>query len=169
MYERVSIVSAPVTIKLKDYKPTIFVIDSVSLKVEIFDDHSKVTNTMKMKQRDNNSGALVLHGENQTLLSVSIDGNELTSDEYKLSDELLTIEKPGSDFEIEIVSKNDPSKNNSFMASTCLKEIISPNARPKGSAELHIIMTDQIACLSSQLELKLTKPNFLSSFKRQYH
>jgi aminopeptidase N len=109
-------VSPPKTIKLSEYQKTPYIIETVQLKFEIFHDHAKVINTLKMKQRPGRTGeALCLNGENQQLLSVSIDGNLLSKDEYALTDESLTIENPGQDFELVICSTHKPKDNTSFM------------------------------------------------------
>jgi aminopeptidase N len=109
-------VSPPKTIKLSDYSKTPYMIETVHLNVEIFSDHVRVINSLKMKQRPGRNGeALYLNGENQQLLSLTLDGNLLSEDEYELTDESLSIESPGQDFELVICSSHKPKENTSFM------------------------------------------------------
>ena len=84
----------PKTIFLKDYKPSAFLIDSISLSVDIFDDKTIVKSSMNIFRSKENSAqgsSLELNGENITLKSVKINGTPLKNDDYQLSSDKLVI------------------------------------------------------------------------------
>ena len=105
--------ATPKKIKLSEYQPTPYTVESVHLTVAIFEEKAQVTSKLKMKQV--REEPLVFAGQKQSILKISIDGNELSPDEYNATPDSLTIEKPGKDFEIEIITTHDPKINTSFM------------------------------------------------------
>ncbi len=105
----------PKTIYLKDYKPSPFLIDEVSLEVDIFEDFTIVRSQLKMHK-----GAahrleklnLELKGEGQELLEIKLDGEILSSDRFQVSNEELRVFNiEESSFIIETVSKINPATN----------------------------------------------------------
>ncbi len=105
----------PKTIHLKDYKPSSFLIHHIALEVDIHSDHSKVTSRIELEKEQSKKGQkihLELKGEGQELLWVKLDGKELTSNEYQLSNEQLTVLNVDKDsFVLEISSKIKPHEN----------------------------------------------------------
>ncbi len=76
------------TIYLKDYKPSPFKVDEISLVVDIFEGKTLVTSFMKLFKRQELKGSsqnLELNGENTKLLSIKLNGKELSSDKFQLS------------------------------------------------------------------------------------
>ena len=76
---------APVPILLKDYAPPAFLIETVDLDIELFEDHASVRSRLAIsrnpKAADSNA-SLVLDAEELELKSVALDGRSLATDEY---------------------------------------------------------------------------------------
>lgn len=110
--------SQPKTIFLKDYKPSDFLIETIHLTVDIFDDKSVVSSEMKVKKRKELAGQKVnleLNGEGIELLSLKMNGEPLPNVKFQVSSDklvILNIEK--DEFVLEIQNKIDP-KNNSAL------------------------------------------------------
>lgn len=98
------------TIYRSDYQPSHIVIESLSLRFDLEEDGTIVHNTMQMKNKDV-SRSLVLMGEALELLDVSIDGQQLSAEAYKLESGNLIIDKTPDTFEISIRNKIYPSQN----------------------------------------------------------
>ena len=101
------------TIYLADYCPPSYKIPETKLGFEIFSDSVRVKATLQIEAgRDTVAGTpLVLNGERLKLVSVSIDGNPLSSDAYTVTDELLTIENVPRKFELKTEVEIDPYHN----------------------------------------------------------
>lgn len=105
----------PKTIYLKDYKPSNFLIDSISLTVDIFEGKTEVTSRMNIQKGKHLSGQkanLELNGENVTLKSVKLNGEILPSDRYQVSSDKLTVLNVEQDqLTLEIQNDIDPANN----------------------------------------------------------
>lgn len=97
----------PKTIYLKDYKPYPFNVQNIDLEFQIYDDKTIVTATTRYKSKGG-SDDLVLNGEALTLVSIKKDGQDVTPD---IQEDHLILEKPGDEFELEIVTEIVPEKN----------------------------------------------------------
>ncbi|CAG9471932.1 M1-family alanyl aminopeptidase, putative [Plasmodium vivax] len=77
----------------KDYKPSGFVIDNVTLNINIFDNETSVRSTLDMKLSEHYGGEdLIFDGVSLEIKEISIDNNKLMEGEhYKYDNEFLTI------------------------------------------------------------------------------
>ncbi|WP_130804701.1 aminopeptidase N [Acinetobacter ihumii] len=82
-------VQADQTVYLKDYQKPSFLVESVNLDIQVYDDHTIVDATLVMKRQT--AGDLVLLGRDLELKSIVLNGENLQSDQYQLSDEQLVI------------------------------------------------------------------------------
>ena len=82
-------VQADQTIYLKDYQKPSFLVESINLDIQVYDDHTIVDSTLVMKRQA--SGALVLLGRDLELKSIQLNGKLLTADQYELDAEQLKI------------------------------------------------------------------------------
>ena len=82
-------VQADQTIYLKDYQKPSFLVESINLDIQIYDDYTIVDSTLVMKRQA--TGALVLLGRDLELKSIRLNGELLTADQYELDTEQLTI------------------------------------------------------------------------------
>jgi aminopeptidase N len=107
---------APAAVRLKDYAPPAFLIDSIELEVELFEDHARVRSCLAIARR---TGAprspLVLDGEELELESVALDGRALAPGEYALDAEHLTIAQVPERFTLETLCRIRPGRNTKLM------------------------------------------------------
>ncbi|MCH7304443.1 aminopeptidase N [Acinetobacter sp. NIPH 1869] len=82
-------VQADQTIYLKDYQKPSFLVESINLDIQVYDDHTIVDSTLVMKRQT--TGALVLLGRDLELKSIQLNGQILSAARYDLDDEQLLI------------------------------------------------------------------------------
>jgi aminopeptidase N len=104
---------APVTLFLKDYAPPAWLIDTVDLRVAIFEGHTEVRSRLAYRRNPAAlAGPLVLDGEALELLGVTLDGVALDPARYAYADDRLTIAGPLPDAcVLETVVRIDPDHN----------------------------------------------------------
>jgi aminopeptidase N len=98
----------PKTIHLKDYTPPPFLIERVSLDVDIRDDDALVKATLSVKRNGAHREPLVLDGDELELVSLSLDGKAFP---HKAASETLTLEAVPDSFTLETVTRICPQKN----------------------------------------------------------
>lgn len=102
----------PPVIRLQDYTAPAFLLDQVDLTFELDPDRTIVTSKLAVRRQDGNAEAFHLDGDkDMTLLSVWIDGRELSSDEYELEEESLTLHNLPDQFTLEIQTAINPAAN----------------------------------------------------------
>jgi aminopeptidase N len=105
--------TAPV--RLADYRPPDFLIETVDLTFRLEETVTLVTARMRMKP-NGAARELKLDGDELTLVSVSLDGMTLTAGRYTATPEALTIrELPSRPFLLEIVTELNPAGNTKLM------------------------------------------------------
>ncbi|WP_312103916.1 aminopeptidase N [Acinetobacter venetianus] len=77
------------TIYLKDYQKPSFLVESINLDIQVYDDHTIVDSTLVMKRQA--AGALTLLGRDLELKSIQLNGQMLSADQYVLDSEQLQI------------------------------------------------------------------------------
>ncbi|WP_417210964.1 aminopeptidase N [Acinetobacter venetianus] len=77
------------TIYLKDYQKPSFLVESINLDIQVYDDHTIVDSTLVMKRQA--AGALTLLGRDLELKSIQLNGQMLSADQYLLDSEQLQI------------------------------------------------------------------------------
>ncbi|WP_426141707.1 aminopeptidase N [Pseudomonas sp. DWP3-1-2] len=104
----------PQMIYLKDYQAPEYLIDETHLTFELFDDHSLV-HTQLVMRRNPARGAglppLVLDGQLLELLSVKLDDVELTSADYQLTPDHLTLHPKAESFVVDSSVRIHPETN----------------------------------------------------------
>ncbi len=104
----------PITFLRSDYKEPAYTIKSVDLDIALIPARTIVVNRMTMQRTTGGQGqSLVLHGEEQELVSVRINGEIIR--EYELTPHTLTLHNLPDSFELSITSANAPDKNTSLM------------------------------------------------------
>lgn len=105
--------NTPSTIRLKDYLPPAFLVDTVHLDVDIRDDGTRVTATLACRRNVDAPAnqPLMLDGENLETLSVRLDGQLLGEIDYRLSDEQLVLESLPAAFVLETQVRIHPDSN----------------------------------------------------------
>jgi len=104
-------------VRLEDYRPPDWLIDTVDLDVSLDPNATRVR--AKLKVRPNAAAApapLVLDGEELTLVSVLLDGKPLPAENFVATPERLTIAQPPQRaFELQIETVIDPTGNTQLM------------------------------------------------------
>ena len=102
----------PVTIQREDYKPTSHIISHVDLVVTLSPTNTLVQSILSVAPRSSNLAPLVLDGEDLELISVSIDGMELSPGQFSYVDHHLTIAAPpATAFTLAITQSCNPEAN----------------------------------------------------------
>ncbi|ALO34709.1 aminopeptidase N [Colwellia sp. MT41] len=100
---------------LADYRPADFMIKTVNLIITLDDTCSQVISELSIERQSNNKQALQLNGEHLTLVSVVLDKQALSKEQYQLSDTLLTIPATslpdGNKFTLTITTEINPQEN----------------------------------------------------------
>lgn len=103
---------APQTKYLKDYRPYPFAVEKIDLTFRLFDDRTEVHNRSVFKPLQENITDIKLDGQDQKIISISIDGRKLTESEYEKDEENLTIKNVGSErFTLDIETIIHPHDN----------------------------------------------------------
>ncbi len=102
----------PTTIYRKDYCPPAFVIESLQLDFDLFDERAVVLATMKIKRIDQAmTTPLVLSGEKLKLLEITLNQHVLPAERYRVHEESLTILELPVQFELAIKTEIHPETN----------------------------------------------------------
>ncbi len=108
----------PQVIYLKDYQQPDYWIESTDLKVELEESFTLVTSTLEFRRnKDKPQTAqpkLVLNGQDMELVSVAIDGVQLTADQYTVDEDTLTLQPTTDVFTTHIVNRIKPQENTSL-------------------------------------------------------
>lgn len=107
----------PETIYRKDYQPSPFLIDTIELCFQLNEKKTTVTAKTRFFKNPLNKmvpDSLVLNGEQLELKSVKVNGKELDSTDYTVTDHDLEIHRIDEMFETEITTIIDPENNSSL-------------------------------------------------------
>lgn len=103
------VTEADQTIYLKDYQKPSFVVDSIDLNIQVYDDHTLVSSKLEMQRQT--AGDLVLLGRDLELQSIQLNGQPLNASDYILDAEQLVISNAPDQATIETVVKIHPESN----------------------------------------------------------
>jgi aminopeptidase N len=107
----------PTPIRLKDYRPPDWLIETVHLDVSL--DPTATTVRAKLKLKPNGAGTpapLVLDGEDLLLRALALDGKPLPGGSFRATPDRLTIaQPPNRPFELEVENIIDPEANTRLM------------------------------------------------------
>jgi len=105
----------PRTIRLKDYQPPAYLIDTVDLDIGLDPERTRVTAKLKIRPNPaakESGGPLHLDGELLELVDIRLSGSKLTAKDYKLTATGLTITKvPERPFTLETTTFVNPEAN----------------------------------------------------------
>jgi aminopeptidase N len=106
----------PRPIRLKDYKPSPWLIESVALDISLHPTETRVRSRLEVKPNPLAVAArepLVLDGELMDLDSIELDGKPLGKGDYELTPVLLILRRPpaGPGFRLDIATRINPEAN----------------------------------------------------------
>lgn len=100
---------AKTTTYLKDYKPCNFTVLAVHLDFELHDDYVLVSNQMLLQRR--HAGELRLVGEDLSLDSVEVNGEGISSVQYRLDGSDFVMDNCSDEMELTLVTRLRPQEN----------------------------------------------------------
>ncbi|MCP5298633.1 MAG: aminopeptidase N [Chromatiaceae bacterium] len=94
--------ATPRTIRLADYRPPAYLIESADLEFDLRDQGTRVVSRLAIRRNpEGPGGSLCLDGEGLLPVWVRVDGNELDAARYRIDDESLTLFDPPAQFVVE--------------------------------------------------------------------
>jgi len=123
------------TIYLKDYRPPSYLVEKVDLHVELSPSQTRVSATIQFKANPDcpeKRAALHLHGRQLELLSIKLDGRELTAGEYQVDSEGLTIPVVPEGFVLETLVEINPEGNTALEGLYRASEIFCTQCEAQG-------------------------------------
>lgn len=103
------IIEADQTVYLKDYQKPSFLVDSIHLDIQVYDEHSKVDAVLELTRQTD--GDLVLLGRDLELKSVVLNGQQLSQEQYTLDAEQLVIRNAPNQIKLETSVIIHPESN----------------------------------------------------------
>ena len=99
---------------LADYSPANFTIESVNLTIELDDTCTQVINKLTVNRQGDHQEKFILDGEKLTLVSVSIDNEKLSDNQYQQLENTLVITTDKNSFTLTVVTEINPVDNTSL-------------------------------------------------------
>jgi aminopeptidase N len=107
----------PQRISRFDYQPPGYLVEKIDLHFDIHDTHTRVTAVSQLK-RNPKAGSgpapLTLYGVELKLISMKVNGKELTPADYKTGEESFTVADVPESFTLETVTDISPATNTSL-------------------------------------------------------
>ena len=103
------IIEADQTVYLKDYQKPSFLVDSIYLDIQVYDEHSQVDAVLELTRQTD--GDLVLLGRDLELKSVVLNGQQLSQEQYVLDAEQLVIRNAPNQIKLETSVIIHPESN----------------------------------------------------------
>lgn len=159
----------PKTIHLKDYAPAPFLIDQIKLTVDIFETHTQVTSSLTVVKRAEHRGEkchLELNGENLTLLNIKLNGRDLPSSDYQVSeDKLVVLNRSEEEFTLEITNTIYPSLNKAMEGFYQSGDQLCTQCEPEGFRKItyFIDRPDNMARYQTKMIAERTRYPYLLS------
>src|ERR1700761_2371908 len=101
----------PVQLRLEDYRPPAFKVETVDLTFRLEPSATRVAARLDIRRAGEADAPLVLDGVRLKLKSIKIDGAPLAADAYVLTDETLTLARVPDAFVLETEVEIDPAAN----------------------------------------------------------
>jgi len=101
----------PQPIRLADYRPPAFLIETVHLDFDLAPNATRVRATLAVRRNGDHAEPLSLNGERLKLISVTLDGRALSGGEYSVDDEFLVVPGVPDAFTLETEVAIDPEAN----------------------------------------------------------
>ncbi|MYB34736.1 MAG: aminopeptidase N, partial [Gammaproteobacteria bacterium] len=103
--------AVPTTVHLSDYTPPAFVIEQSRLVFQLGFSSTRVEATHHVQRNHGSSGPLELNYDQLEIVSIEIDGHELSDSDYEAKDNLLAIRDVPDRFQLTITCRIRPQEN----------------------------------------------------------
>ena len=118
---------------LEDYQPPSFLVPAVDLSFELDEHCTTVRSKLKIVLTSSEARkSIFLDGKNLNLLSVCVQGHELSKSEYDASPDGMTLTPPSDEFELEICNSINPSENLALSGLYASNEILCTQCEAQG-------------------------------------
>ncbi len=104
---------AATTIRLAEYRPPAFLVETVTLTIRLAPETTTVTARLALRRASGvrHDAPLILDGEALALRAIRLDGADLAPDRYRLDAHHLTISEPPGEFTLETTTEIHPAAN----------------------------------------------------------
>jgi aminopeptidase N len=102
------------TVYLSAYQPPAFLLDALELKIDLYDDHTRVTSQMKVRRHPDATSSpneFILNGEELELETIQLNGNVLKPTDYTVTATTLTVLNVPNQFDLTMTTIIHPEKN----------------------------------------------------------
>ena len=98
---------------LADYRSAPFSVSEVSLEIDLHESNTYVQSKLSVNRNScaGEKEAFFLNGVNLNLVSIQLNGQTLTTDEYTVGERGISIASPPDEFELGVCNTIDPSSN----------------------------------------------------------
>lgn len=158
--------NTPKTIYLKDYQAPNFFIHEIDLYFNIFDDKTIVTQKSKLtKNKNAKENILFLNGDNLKILSIKLNGKELSSDSFIKNNESLTIQQCSDQDVLEIQTEIYPHLNTALEGLYQSGGMLCTQNEPEGFRKItyYVDRPDNMAKFTTTIEGNKKKYPYLLS------
>jgi len=159
--------ASPRSIKLRDYTPPPYLIDTVDLEFDLREEGTRVIGRLGVRRNPNaGDDVLRLNGEGLQPVWVRLDGNELPADRYRIDEESLTLFDPPESFVLESEVIIAPESNTALEGLYRSAGIFCTQCEPEGFRKISwfIDRPDVMACFTVRIEADKTRyPVLLSN------
>lgn len=158
---------APSKINLKDYKKPSFDVETIDLDIKLFEAHAQVDSKLKMVRQT--AGDLVLFGEDLDLLAITMNGERLTTTDYKQEAGKLVITNAPDEVVLEIQVRICPQTNTAlegfYMAGSGADTMFVTQCEPEGFRKITFYpdRPDVLAIFTTRLEADKRYPTLLAN------
>lgn len=103
--------SQPHAIQLADYSEPNFWVDKTHLVFELDESHTLVSSTLNLRHNSERPYQIELNGADLELVSIAVNDQPLTTDQYRIEGETLIIDNAAEQLVLSIVTRIYPDKN----------------------------------------------------------
>lgn len=158
---------APSKINLKDYTKPSFDVETVHLDIKLFEDYAQVDSTLEMVRQT--AGDIVLFGESLELLTITMNGKTLSTEDYQQEAGKLTIynapERATLDIQVRICPQTNTALEGLYMAGSGDDTMFVTQCEPEGFRKITFYpdRPDVLAIFTTRLEADKRYPTLLAN------
>ncbi|MGE6474306.1 aminopeptidase N [Psychrobacter sp. NPDC078631] len=158
---------APSKINLKDYTKPSFDVDTVHLDIKLFEDYAQVDSKLEMVRQT--AGDIVLFGESLELLTITMNGKALSTEDYQQEAGKLTIynapERATLDIQVRICPQTNTALEGLYMAGSGDDTMFVTQCEPEGFRKITFYpdRPDVLAIFTTRLEADKRYPTLLAN------
>ena len=158
---------APSKINLKDYTKPSFDVETVHLDIKLFEDYAQVDSKLEMVRQT--AGDIVLFGESLELLTITMNGKALSTEDYQQVAGKLTIynapERATLDIQVRIYPQTNTALEGLYMAGSGDDTMFVTQCEPEGFRKITFYpdRPDVLAIFTTRLEADKRYPTLLAN------